>query len=191
MELKRLDGTVIVSDDAIDNLQALIKKHLESSRDLTRANLRVANLYGADLSGANLSGAELYGAKGVSKYMTTPMYFIQFQPGKQYLFKLVDNDMWSPINGNRIHYEIGKTAKADEINLDETEQCGAGISLASLDWCLKEYRDGYRILLCSLNYSPETCCIPIGSDGKIRVKSCKVERDITDEVIGKKEAQCD
>ena len=76
--------------------------------------------------------------------------------------------------------EVGKTYKV-EANTDESINCSYGISLASLDWCLREWRDGYHILIAEFAVK-DIAAIPIGSDGKFRVHQCKIvkEKPLTD-----------
>ena len=155
--------------------------------DLRDADLRGADLCGADLYGANLYGADLYGAdlcgaKNISKFLTTTLYFLLDQPGKIRAYKLINANGEGPYNGG-INYLKGKVFTA-QANMDEKEQCAAGINLATLDWCMKEWREGYRILI--MEFSPKrkngapNICVPIGSDGKFRVWECTMvgEKDL-------------
>jgi len=150
--------------------------------DLSGANLSRANLSRADLSGANLSGANLYRAKNCNKYITTPLYGMLDQLGKIRAYKLVTAENEGPQYGG-IKYQIGKTVKEPKANADENQQCAAGISLATLDWCIKEWRQGFKILLCEFD-KKDIAAIPIGSDGKFRVKKCKIVRSIKLDKIG-------
>ena len=142
-----------------------------SMADLSRANLSRANLSMANLSMANLSGAE-----GLNKYITTPMYLLLAQPNPIRAYKIV-NSKYGGIYKSGLKYEVGKTISVDQWNDNEGEPCGAGINLASLDWCLREYRKGHKVLLCEFNRE-DIVCIPVGSDGKFRVKSCKVVKEL-------------
>jgi len=151
-----------------------------SRANLSRANLYGANLFGADLSGANLSRANLYGAKGVEYHLVTPLSFLNDQIGKIRLYKLVNKNNEGPYQGGII-YEIGKIAKVDKWDDSINAQCGAGISLATLDWCLKGYQKGYKILIAEFT-AKDIVSIPIATDGKFRVKKCKIvgEKDISE-----------
>jgi uncharacterized protein YjbI with pentapeptide repeats len=146
--------------------------------DLYGANLSWANLAGADLYGANLSGADLRGARGVDKYRSTPLTMLMDQPGKIRAYKLVNSKMEGPYQGG-IVYKIGKSYQVDNANTDDTEYCGAGINVASLDWCMKEWCDGYRILIVEFE-AADIAAIPIATDGKFRLHRCKVvgEKDL-------------
>ena len=138
--------------------------------DLSRANLSGANLSGAYLFGAYLSRADLSGAKGINKYLTTPLYFLLDQPGIIRAYKLVDEKNEGPFNGG-IVYKIGERVDVDEWCENETLQCATGINLATLDWCIWKWETGYKILLCEFDVS-DIVCVPIGSNGKFRVKGC-------------------
>ena len=149
-----------------------------SGADLSGANLRGANLRGADLREANLRGANLSGAEGINKNLCTPLLLLLDQPGKIRAYKLVNANMEGPYNGGVV-YKKGKIANVDNANTDDTQQCGAGINIATLDWCMKEWRKGYRILIVEFT-AKDIAAIPIATDGKLRVHRCKVvgEKDL-------------
>ena len=151
--------------------------------DLWDANLRGANLRGANLRGANLRGADLRGAdlrdaKGINKHRCTPLTILLDQPGKIRAYKLVNGNMEGPYQGG-ITYKIGKSYQVDNANTDDTEHCGAGINVATLDWCTREWRDGYRILIVEFE-AADIAAIPIATDGKFRLHRCVVvgEKDL-------------
>jgi len=148
--------------------------------NLCGANLRGANLRGANLWGADLGGADLCGAKNISKFITTPLYMLLDQPGSVRAYKLVTADGVGPFNGG-ITYRVGNSYSVNDANTDETEPCGAGINLATLDWCLKEWKDGFRILIAEFT-AADIACIPIGSGGKFRVHRCTIvgEKDLVE-----------
>ena len=140
--------------------------------DLRDTNLRDTNLLGAYLRGAYLRGAYLLGAKNINKFTTTPLYILRDQPEKIVAYKLVNSQNVGPFKGG-ITYEIGKTYTEEEANTDEYEQCAKGINLASLDWCVMEWKKGYKILMVEF-MAQDIASIPVGSDGKFRVFRCKV-----------------
>ena len=146
--------------------------------DLRGANLWDADLRGADLRGANLRGADLQGAKGINKHRCTPLTILADQPGKIRAYKLVNGNMEGPYQGG-ILYEIGKSYQVDDADTDDTKHCGAGINVSSLDWCMKEWCDGYRILIVEFE-AADIAAIPIATDGKFRLHRCKVvgEKDL-------------
>ena len=130
-----------------------------------------ANLSGAYLSGANLSRADLSGAMGIVTERITPLLMLKDQPGKIRAYKLVTDKGNGPYYPE-INYEIGQDYSA-EANIDETEHCGSGINVATLDWCLKEWCPGYRILIVEFE-AADIAAIPIASDGKFRLHRCRV-----------------
>jgi hypothetical protein len=68
------------------------------------------------------------------------------------------------------------TVKVAKWNDDENEQCGAGINLATLDWCINLWQKDYKILICEFE-AKDIVAVPIASDGKFRVKKCKVIKE--------------
>ena len=147
--------------------------------DLAWTDLAGADLAGADLAGANLTGANLTGAKNISPERFTPLLMLKDQVGPIRAYKLVKANMEGPYNGG-IRYEIGGEYTEQNPNTDPQEQCGRGINLATLDWCLKEWRDGYRVLVAEFS-AEDIAAIPNGTDGKFRVRRCRIvaEKDIS------------
>ena len=80
-------------------------------------------------------------------------------------------------------YEIGKVVEEKISDTNESRDCGAGINLATLDWCIKEWKEGYKILIVEFEVK-DIACIPIGSDGKFRVFRCKIIREKNLEELG-------
>ena len=114
--------------------------------------------------------------------MLTPLYMLLNQTGKIRAYKLVGPTMVGAHRGG-VKYEVGKIAKGTPANTDEKTQYGAGINLATLDWCLKEYSPDCHILLCEFT-KRDIACIPIGSDGKFRVHKCRVVRKMRLSEVG-------
>jgi hypothetical protein len=159
--------------------------------DLTRANLSGANLSGANLSDANLSDANLTGANLTRAYLTrayltrasgvqaarcTPLLMLLDQPGAIRAYKLVTADGVGPFNGG-ITYMVGQSYAVADANTDPLEQCAAGISVATLDWCLREWRVGWRILLVEFT-AADIAVIPTATDGKFRLHRCAVVEEL-------------
>ena len=140
--------------------------------NLCDANLRGADLYGADLCCANLRDANLRGAKGASLARSSPLYLLRDQPGRIRAYKLVREDGQGPYNGG-ITYEVGESYEVEDADVDETVSCGAGINVATMDWCLGEWQPGYKILIVSFT-AKDIAAIPLGTDGKFRLHRCKV-----------------
>lgn len=131
-------------------------------------------------SRTNLSEAHLFGADGVNKHLSTPLRILLDQPGLIYAYKLVAPDMAGPYQGG-IKYEMGKTYHVANANNDESDPCAAGINLATLDWCLKEWEEAYRILIAEFA-AEDIAAIPTATDGKFRVRRCKIvgEKDLAE-----------
>lgn len=189
IEIKHKDSGVILFHTDAESMKVAVEEAAKSCADLSGADLSCADLYGADLSCANLSGsdlscanlscANLYGAKGINKNRCTPLRFLLDQPGAVRAYKLVNKDGVGPFNGG-IKYEIGHDYAVDADTNDEIE-CAAGINLATLDWCMMEWRTGYRILIAEFT-AADIAAIPVASDGKFRVHRCKIvgEKDLTE-----------
>ena len=143
-----------------------------SGADLSGANLSRADLSGAYLSRADLSRADLSRAKGVAPECSTPLLLLLDQPGKMRAYKLVNENNEGPFNGG-LNYEIGQTVSVSNANTDPTEHCAAGVNVATLDWCLREWRPGYRILIVEFE-AKDIACIPHATDGKFRLHRCDV-----------------
>jgi hypothetical protein len=151
-----------------------------SGADLYGANLSRANLSGADLSGANLSGADLSRATGINPNRTTPVMMLLDQPGQIRAYKVVTASGCGPFNGG-IHYELNGSYAVENASTDINIDCAPGIHLATLDWCMSHWREGYRIVVAEFT-AEDIACIPIGSDGKFRVHRCTIvgEKDLTE-----------
>jgi len=109
------------------------------------------------------------------------------QPGKIRAYKLVKENMEGPYNGGII-YEIGKSVSVKGANKDVSKHCGAGINLATLNWCMCAWKEGYRILIAEFE-AKDIAAIPTATDGKFRVHRCKIvgEKDLVEIGLVKKE----
>jgi uncharacterized protein YjbI with pentapeptide repeats len=146
--------------------------------NLIRSNLRGANLIRSDLREADLIGANLIRAKGVNSFRCTPLKILLDQPGKIRAYKLVKENLEGPYNGG-IKYHKGKKVEVKDANTDESEHCGAGINLATLDWVMREWKEGFKILVAEFT-AKDIAAIPTATDGKFRVFRCKIvgEKDL-------------
>ena len=154
--------------------------------NLQGANLQDAKLQGAKLQDAKLQGAKLQGAKDFNKYKVQPLLMLLDQPGKLRFYKAVSKDLCSPTSHTIIQYKIGGKVSVEDANTDEYNLCAAGINVATLDWILKEYRHTQvRIIVieCTAN---DIACIPVTSDGKIRLHRGKVVAELDYERYGLK-----
>ena len=178
LEIKhRYSGSVLFSIE-IGSLKMAVEAAIQSK----------INLQDANLQGAKLQGAKLQGAKGINKYLTTPLYSLLDQPGMIRAYKLVTPTGQGPYNGG-LTYKIGQSYEILNANTNEQEACAAGINVATLDWCLRGWQEGYRILIVEFT-AQDIACIPIGSDGKFRLYRCAVvgEKTLADVGLVKKGA---
>jgi hypothetical protein len=150
--------------------------------DLRSTNLRSADLRGADLRGVNLINANLRGAKGINKFLCTPLLILYEQTEAIRAYKLVNAKNAGPFKGGII-YEVGKEYSVENANSNETIDCGAGINLATLDWCIKNYQNGYKILVAEFR-AEDIATIPVATDGRFRVRHCKIVGEKILEKIG-------
>ena len=147
--------------------------------DLIGADLRIAYLSGADLRnadliGADLRGANLRGANGITPERVSPLHLYRYQlPGAELVaFKLVNANSEGPFNGGVV-YRPGELVSVGNANTDPLQGCAAGINVATLDWCLREWRETYRILRVAFT-TADIAAIPVATDGKLRLHRCRV-----------------
>jgi hypothetical protein len=158
--------------------------------NLQRANLQGANLQRADLQGAYLQGSDLQeadlqranlreaylqGAKGIKQIYQSSLSILNHQKNPLRAFKFLDKDMTSPIQNTKIKYEVGKTYKS-KINKNKLEECGEGLNVATLEWCLRESGGDLGKKYIEVEFDPKDVIVPYFSDGKFRVKKLKVIR---------------
>ena len=174
-EIKHRFSAEILFASKGQSLKLVVEAAVESGANLSGANLSRANLSGADLSGAYLSGAT-----GINPNLCTPLLILAEQPGKIRAYKLVNQESEGPFSGG-IKYKIGKSYTVTDADGDVSKQCAAGINLATLDWCMKTWKSGFKILIAEFT-AKDIAAIPTATDGKFRVHRCKIvgEKDLKD-----------
>jgi hypothetical protein len=151
--------------------------------NLADADLADADLADANLAGANLADANLADAKGIVPERSTPLLMLLDQPGKIRAYKLVDADLRSPIqSAGKLKYEIGKTISVMDANTNPNNHCAAGVNVATLDWCLSNWREGCRILIVEFE-AKDIACIPTATNGKFRLFRCDVVAEKTLDLV--------
>ena len=159
--IKSVYGDVLYVAKGAADVRAAVEEAVRNKANLRYANLRYANLRSA---------------KGLQPERSNELLLLREQVGKIRAYKLVTADLKSPIHSeNPITYEIGSTVQA-EADTNEARDCGAGINLATLPWCLNEHRKGHRILVCEFT-AKDIAAIP-NADGKFRVHKAKVIREL-------------
>ena len=145
-------------------------------------NLRSADLSSANLRSADLRSANLRSAKDHALYADN-LTLLRYQKHKLRAFKFVTSDMKSPINGD-VTYKVGKYVEETNCNTSELEDCGAGLNVATLEWCIKNNNQGDRAVYLEVEFAPEDIVsIPFQSDGKFRVRKLKVVRKLKPEEV--------
>ena len=160
--------------------------NLQSAK-LQYANLQDANLQSANLQSANLQSAKLQDANGFNKYLVQPLLMLLDQPGKLRFYKCVTERLTSPTQTHMpLTYDIGTKLSVDDADCDEYVLCGAGINVATLDWIMREYPLGgarYRIVIIECK-ADDIACVPVATDGKIRLHRGKVVGELDYERYG-------
>ena len=159
--------------------------------NLRNADLRNTNLHNADLSNANLRNANLSNANltdiKICNIYRSNLNILKLQKNNIFVFKYLRKNLKSPYQN--FQYNIGKTYISENSNNNEFIQCGAGINVATLEWCLTNCDnnfDNFVIVECEVN--PKDLIIPFNSDGKFRIKSggkVKINRILTEKEIEK------
>ena len=168
-------GAVLYTADAATTMaEAVASAAVQARANLRNADLRNANLIGASLSGASLRNANLRGANGITPERVSPLHLYRYQlPGAELVaFKLVDANSEGPFNGGVV-YRPGELVSVGNANTDPLQGCAAGINVATLDWCLREWRETYRILRVAFT-TDDIAAIPVATDGKFRLHRCRV-----------------
>jgi uncharacterized protein YjbI with pentapeptide repeats len=148
------------------------------SANLRSANLSAADLRSADLSSADLSAADLSGANLTDTLLSNIDWlpYIGIVPdskGKARAYKVI-NTLGEGCFQGGINYLNSKTVTVDDWDNDVTVHCSKGVNLATFQWCLNNKPDKTnRLLLMEFDVSPENVCVPLGTDGKFRVKTAK------------------
>ena len=185
----RLDGASL--DGARLDGASLVRASLVRAR-LDGARLVRARLDGASLDGASLVRARLDGATGLNRHRTVDLLLLQHQPGPIRLFKLVTHDLLSPMQrgpGQQLKYEVGSVVEVSGANVNENETCAAGVNVATLPWCLRNFGEAQRgdkrgrIMIVEFT-AADIACIPTVTDGKLRLHRCAVVGELNlDEIF--------
>ena len=160
-----------------------IKSHLDGSVlfELETESFRLC-VEAAVKVRADLRGADLRRANGFNRHLTDTLLMLREQPGAIRAYKLVTSAGVGPFNGG-ITYEAGQSYEVAGANTDEAEHCAAGISLATLPWCLANWGAGNKILIAEFT-AADIAAIPVGTDGKFRVHRCVIVRELDLASIG-------
>ena len=81
-------------------------------------------------------------------------------------------------------YVIGKKAKADFLTEDTSEECGHGIHIAHLNWCLDYGKDWNNLAILEVEAYLDKIIVPDDCPGKVRCLEVKVLREVPLEECG-------
>ena len=113
-------------------------------------------------------------------------YGIENSNGKAKLFKAVrkhDGVYRSDWDADFV-YTIGELVAADGFCTDPNEDCGRGIHMAYLDWCLAYGNCWTDLAILEVEADMSTVVVPKCGSGKVRAPSCKVIREVPLEECG-------
>lgn len=86
-------------------------------------------------------------------------------------YKYTDKDGKSPVQtSGKLTYEVGKEYKAKNANTSDNTDCGAGINLASVDWCKSSAQQSGNRAFAFEFTAEDIAAVPNG--GKFRVHRC-------------------
>lgn len=85
---------------------------------------------------------------------------------------------------SEFEYVIGETKAVNTLNTDTSEDCGEGIHMAYLGWCLEYGKDWGDLAILEVEAEVEGIILPEDNPGKVRAKSVKVLREIPLEECG-------
>lgn len=88
-------------------------------------------------------------------------------------YKYTDKDAKSPVqSANKIFYEEGKDYEVKDADTSDAE-CGAGINVASAEWCQGYTKDGSDNRIFAFEFHTDDIASIPPSDTKLRVSKCK------------------
>ena len=113
-------------------------------------------------------------------------YGIENSNGKAKLFKAVRkrDGLYRSDWDSDFMYTIGKSVVADGFCTDPNEDCGNGIHMAYLSWCLAYGSCWPDLAILEVEVDMNTVVVPKYGSGKVRAPSCKVIREVPLEECG-------
>ena len=145
--------------------------------DLSGSNLSGSDLSDSNLSGSNLSGSDLRNIKYKEPLFLPSLYSLKLLPPttKLIFWKYLRNGKSPYQNAD---YKVGKTYSVKKFNTDEIADCGEGLNVATIIWCLKDNSEANEFLKVEFQ-AKDIIAIPFTTDGKFRVKKLKVLKKYT------------
>ena len=127
----------------------------------------------------------VYMPKTIDEYCS--FYGIERTKKKGKFFKAVridNNGKFVSDRDRNFIYEIGKKVKADGLDTNTAEDCGHGIHMAHLLWCLDYGKNWDDLAILEVEADLDKIIIPDGCQGKIRCLEVKVLREVPLEECG-------
>jgi len=104
------------------------------------------------------------------------------QTGPIRAYKLVDADYRNPLDKpDRLTYVLGQRIEAADADRDPNNARARGINVCTLDWAMRLWEAGFRILVVEF-MAADIACIPTDNDGKFRLHGCTpvAEKDLVE-----------
>jgi hypothetical protein len=147
-----------------------------------KITIQINNILGKILSEYKLRSADLNSAKNISKIFQSPLSILKSQKGKLRAFKYLSKYGFSPYKN--MNYIVGETYIEENCNTNEMQECGKGLSIATLDWCLRDSCCDLSKIYIEVEFdAKDIVAIPYVSDGKFRVRKLKVIRKLSKEEL--------
>ena len=185
------DGTIYIEFGTTWNRAIVNKKY--DGRVVARGNSSVVadgNSQIVDVIGKGrikISGNAriVYMPKTIEEYCS--FYGIKHDKKKGKFFKAVrktDDGKYVSDRNSEFEYKTGYRAKADRLDTDVNEDCGHGIHIAHLGWCLDYGRDWKDLAILEVEANLDEIILPNGCPGKVRCLEVHVIREVPLEECG-------
>ena len=183
---KKYDGRVVAwgnsSVEAWGNSSVVA---LENSSVVAEGNSQIVDVLGKGRIEISGNARIVYMPKTIEEYCS--FYGIKHDKKKGKFFKAVrktDDGKYVSDRSSKFEYKIGFKAKADGIDKDVREDCGHGIHIAHLAWCLNYGRDWGNLAILEVEADLDEIIIPNGCPGKVRCLEVDVIREVPLEECG-------
>ena len=156
----------------------------ENSSVVARGNSQINQKSDASKINASSNARVVHDPHTIDEYVD--FYGIENSNGKAKLFKAVrkHNGVYRSDWDADFVYTIGESAAADGFCADPNENCGRGIHMAYLDWCLAYGNCWTDLAILEVEADMSTVVVPKCGSGKVRAPSCKVIREVPLEECG-------
>ena len=155
-----------------------------NSSVVARGNSQINQKSDASKINASSNARVVHDPHTIDEYVD--FYGIENSNGKAKLFKAVrkhDGVYHSDWDADFV-YTIGESVAADGFCTDPNEDCGRGIHMAYLDWCLAYGNCWTDLAILEVEADMSTVVVPKCGSGKVRAPSCKVIREVPLEECG-------